>query len=349
VVMPPARIRPTPTPPPDAPAGPLRPETCGPDLPAAGDEKLNSGDRRGGLGFRNDICKNWKSPSYCFGGVLGDNGGGGQGFAVKYLNRNVGEGERGTNERKINIFWGRTNTVKLIKKKGREETENAILIYPGLGVWNPNGKTWWWCGGETVRPSSGYGRLRGLYDNPPLYNNNTAWIAFQISVLDVKLSKYNVVTLPRTKRSDLVYRVAANYGGMYEIRVSTSFPGSKAIGPLTYQVPEQLQPFKVRVTVNKDDDAFMIYWAEPYIPLSIGRYYYQVFVYPGRDLEAPYEKYYVTRPVMVYKGERGEYSFSVNFASSDRKYVSPVTAPIYANLNGEVYTLNATFAETPDR
>lgn len=72
-------------------------------------------------------------------------------------------------------------------------------------------------------------------------------------------------------------------------------------------------------------------------------------MYPGQDLEAPYEKYYVTRPVMVYKGERGEYSFSVNLATNDRKHVSQVTTPVYANLNGESYELNTTFTEIPDR
>ncbi|XP_030747173.1 uncharacterized protein LOC115875802 isoform X2 [Sitophilus oryzae] len=179
--------------------------------------------------------------------------------------------------------------------------------------------------------------------------NVVAPIGYVLSIFDKKLVKYKVMTLARTKRSDLVHRMPVNYGDMYEIRVSTNFPGSKAVGPFFYEVPQALQPFKLKVTVNKDDDAFLIYWKEPYVPLTIGRYYYQVFVYPGRDLEAPYEKYYVTRPVMVYKGERGEYSFSVNFASSDRKHVSAVTTPVYANLNGEVYELNATFTETPDR
>ncbi|XP_050297320.1 uncharacterized protein LOC126736811 [Anthonomus grandis grandis] len=174
-------------------------------------------------------------------------------------------------------------------------------------------------------------------------------IGYVVSAMDKKTLKYTVVTLPKTKRSDLIYRMPVEYNDSFEIRVSTTFPGSKAASPLTYQVPKPLQPYKVKVTINQEEGAFLIYWAEPFIPLSIGRYYYQVFVYPGQDLEAPYEKYYVTRPVMVYKGERGEYSFSVNFASNDRKHVGDITKPIYANLNGESYELNATFTETPDR
>ncbi|KAL1502155.1 hypothetical protein ABEB36_007342 [Hypothenemus hampei] len=172
---------------------------------------------------------------------------------------------------------------------------------------------------------------------------------YVVSVLNKKTSKYKVFTLPKTKRSDLIYRLPVEYGDSYEIRISTTFPGSKAVGPLNYTVPQPLQPFKLKVTVNQDDYAFLIYWSEPFVPLSIGRYYYQVFVYPGQDLEAPYEKYYVTRPVMVYKGDIGEYSFCVNLATYDRKHVSQVTAPVYANLNGETYELNATFTETPDR
>ncbi|CAG9761586.1 unnamed protein product [Ceutorhynchus assimilis] len=174
-------------------------------------------------------------------------------------------------------------------------------------------------------------------------------IGYVVSIFDKKISKYKVITLPKTKRSDLVYRLPVHYGDGYEIRVSTTFPGSKAVGPLDYRVPEPLQPYKLKVTVNQEDAAFLIYWTEPFVPLTIGRYYYQVFVYPGQDLEAPYEKYYVTRPVMVYKGERGEYSFCVNLATNDRKHVSNATKPVYANLNGESYELNATFTETPDR
>lgn len=58
--------------------------------------------------------------------------------------------------------------------------------------------------------------------------------------------------------------------------MSSTFPGSKAVGPVEYQVPAPLQPFKVKVTVNQEDGAFVVYWAEPFVPLMIGRYYYQV-------------------------------------------------------------------------
>lgn len=67
-----------------------------------------------------------------------------------------------------------------------------------------------------------------------------------------------------------------DYQDEFEIRVSTSFPGSKAAGPVSYKVPEPLQPFKVRVTVNQTEESFMIYWAPPFVPLSFGRFYYQV-------------------------------------------------------------------------
>lgn len=66
-------------------------------------------------------------------------------------------------------------------------------------------------------------------------------------------------------------------------------------------------------------------------------------------MDAPYEKYYVTRPAMYYKGDRPENTFAVNLATYDRKHVSKVTPPLYANLNGESFVLNATFSETPDR
>ncbi|XP_066157455.1 uncharacterized protein [Euwallacea fornicatus] len=172
---------------------------------------------------------------------------------------------------------------------------------------------------------------------------------YVISILDKKSSKYAVITVPKSKRSDLVYKLPVSYGDSYEIRVSSAFPGSKAVGPVAYVVPEPLQPYRLKATVNQEEGAFLIYWAEPFVPLSIGRHYYQVFVYPGQDLEAPYEKYYVTRPVMVYKGDLSEYTFCVNLATHDRKHVSRVTALLYANLNGEIYVLNETLSEAPDR
>uniref|UniRef100_A0AAR5PE66 Fibronectin type-III domain-containing protein n=1 Tax=Dendroctonus ponderosae TaxID=77166 RepID=A0AAR5PE66_DENPD len=109
----------------------------------------------------------------------------------------------------------------------------------------------------------------------------TAPVGYVVSVLDKKLAKYKVLTLPPTQRSDLVYRLPVQYDDILEIRVSSTFPGSKAVGPVEYQVPAQLQPFKVRVTVNEEDGAFVIYWAEPFVPLMVGRYYYQLIHLTG--------------------------------------------------------------------
>ncbi|XP_060536142.1 uncharacterized protein LOC132708052 isoform X3 [Cylas formicarius] len=174
-------------------------------------------------------------------------------------------------------------------------------------------------------------------------------VGYVLSVFEKNMSRYKIITFPPNKRTDLIYKLGVSYGDEYEVRVSNNFPGAKAVGPMMYKVPAFLQPFKVKVAVNAEEGAFMIYWEEPFVPIRVGSYYYQVFVYPGQDVTAPYEKYYVTRPVMVYKGEIGAYSFSVNLASQDRKHISPVTTPVYANLNGESFELNVTLPEIPDR
>ncbi|XP_060536140.1 uncharacterized protein LOC132708052 isoform X2 [Cylas formicarius] len=96
-----------------------------------------------------------------------------------------------------------------------------------------------------------------------------------LSVFEKNMSRYKIITFPPNKRTDLIYKLGVSYGDEYEVRVSNNFPGAKAVGPMMYKVPAFLQPFKVKVAVNAEEGAFMIYWEEPFVPIRVGSYYYQ--------------------------------------------------------------------------
>lgn len=157
---------------------------------------------------------------------------------------------------------------------------------------------------------------------------------FQISAFEKHTSRYVIVTLPRTTQADFIYNLKVNYDEKFNVKLSTTVPKSKTTETVTYTVPGFLQPYRVKITSNPDG-AFMIYWAEPYVPYYIDRYYYQVNIYPGVNISTNVEKYYVTRPVIIYKGNESVYTFIVGFVSHDRQHRSLFTRPIVASLNGE--------------
>lgn len=100
----------------------------------------------------------------------------------------------------------------------------------------------------------------------------------QLSALENKSSENKIVTLPATKVVDFLYHFKVKYGDQYDIKVSTKYPGSKATKVINYQVPDFLQPFKVRITANAEEGAFMIYWMEPFVPPYVNKIYYEVRV-----------------------------------------------------------------------
>lgn len=59
------------------------------------------------------------------------------------------------------------------------------------------------------------------------------------------------------------------------------------------------------------------------------------------NVSTSYEKYYVTRPVLIYKGNESLYTFSIGLVSYDGQYRSMLTPPIVADLYGDVHELNS--------
>nr|XP_023028195.1 uncharacterized protein LOC111516249 [Leptinotarsa decemlineata] len=164
-------------------------------------------------------------------------------------------------------------------------------------------------------------------------------IGYVISAFERSSSRYTIVTLPASKRVDYVHHFKVNYGAKFDIKVSTNVAGSQASETVTYKVPNFLQPYKVRVTSNPDG-AFMIYWKEPFVSYYIDRVYYEVYVYSGTNISSNYEKYYVTRPVLVYKGNESRYTFSVGLVSYDGQYRSLLTDPIVADVYGDIHEIS---------
>ncbi|XP_050504566.1 uncharacterized protein LOC114337879 [Diabrotica virgifera virgifera] len=162
-------------------------------------------------------------------------------------------------------------------------------------------------------------------------------IGYVVSVFDHETSHYTIVTLPASRRVDFIHHFKAYYGAKFDIKVSTNFPGSKATETVTYKVPNFLQPYKVRISSNQSAGAFMIYWKEPYVPYFIDRLYYEVYIYKGFNTSKNFEKFYVTRPVFIYKGNESEYTFRVGSVSYDHEYRSMLTNPIFADVYGEVH------------
>lgn len=151
------------------------------------------------------------------------------------------------------------------------------------------------------------------------------------------------LTLPRTQRADYIYPLKVMYGAKFDIKVSTNYPGAKTTESQTFKVPGFLQPYKVKITTNPDDGAFLIYWSEPYVPYYVGRYYYEVYVYRGAGVSSDYDKFYVTRPVITHKGEDNVYTFIIGLVSVDQRYRSLLTNPIVATSNGDTTELSIGF------
>ncbi|KAG5877924.1 hypothetical protein JTB14_012002 [Gonioctena quinquepunctata] len=163
----------------------------------------------------------------------------------------------------------------------------------------------------------------------------------QISAFQPESSRYKIITLPASKKVDFVHHFKVDYGVKFDTKVSTNFAGSQPTEIVTYNVPNFLQPYKVRVTSNPDG-AFMIYWNEPFVPHYIDRVYYEVYVYRGTNISSNYEKYYVTRSVLVYKGNESQYTFSVGLVSYDGQYRSLLTDPLVADVYGDVHKISIT-------
>ncbi|XP_056638824.1 uncharacterized protein LOC130446532 isoform X2 [Diorhabda sublineata] len=64
---------------------------------------------------------------------------------------------------------------------------------------------------------------------------------------------------------------------------------------------------------------------------------YVVYIYKSLNTSDVFEKYYVTRPVLIYKGDEPQYMFRVGSVSYDGQYRSVLTDPLVADVYGEVH------------
>ena len=148
-----------------------------------------------------------------------------------------------------------------------------------------------------------------------------------------------LITHPRTTSADLAQTLRVIYGKSYDIKVATDVVGSQPTAIVSYKVPHFLQPYKVRLT-SRTDGAFMMYWREPHVPYYVGPYYYEVYVYPGRELGAKPQIYETDRPIFQMQGNQSEYTFMVGLRSEDGAFKSYFTQPVAQNLLGENFTLS---------
>ncbi|XP_056638823.1 uncharacterized protein LOC130446532 isoform X1 [Diorhabda sublineata] len=162
-------------------------------------------------------------------------------------------------------------------------------------------------------------------------------IGYVISLFDHETTHYTIITLPPSNRVDFSHPFQTYYGAKFDIKVSSNFPGSEATKIVTYKVPNFLEPYKVKISTNLEAGAFMLYWKEPYVPSFIDRLYYEVYIYKSLNTSDVFEKYYVTRPVLIYKGDEPQYMFRVGSVSYDGQYRSVLTDPLVADVYGEVH------------
>lgn len=151
-----------------------------------------------------------------------------------------------------------------------------------------------------------------------------------------------LITHPLTTAIDLAQTLRVIYGKSYDIKVATDVVGSEPTAIVSYKVPHFLQPYKVRLT-SRPEGAFVMYWREPYVPYFVGDFFYEVYVYPGRGLDAKPEIYATDRPVFQLQGNQSEYTFMVGLRSGDGEFKSYLTEPIAINLLGENETLSVSW------
>lgn len=170
-----------------------------------------------------------------------------------------------------------------------------------------------------------------------ILNNASYKIHFllQVTILEKNPSRLTIISEPPTTAVDLSQFVRVNYGKSYDVKVAVAGVKSNATTAIvSYKVPHFLQPYKVRLT-SQPDGTFMMYWREPFVPYYVGIYFYQIYVYPGRDLTRQHFTFNVNKPIFTFKGNLPEYTFMVGLRSKDGAFKSYLTDPIAKALDGE--------------
>ncbi|XP_023026610.2 sortilin-related receptor [Leptinotarsa decemlineata] len=117
----------------------------------------------------------------------------------------------------------------------------------------------------------------------------------------------------RVSGNSLSYRVFnVSYGGIYNVRVATDYPGATYSKPVTYEAPPILPPFETSVSLE-NNGSYKVSWLERKLPNNIGKYFYEVLVQEGNSLNETYaQKFVVDKPPFFYTNSSHQtYTFAV--------------------------------------
>ncbi|XP_044265307.1 uncharacterized protein LOC123011757 [Tribolium madens] len=166
-------------------------------------------------------------------------------------------------------------------------------------------------------------------------------LGYLVTIHEVDSPRMMLITHPLTTSVELAQTLRVIHGKTYEIKVATDMVGSQPTDVVSFKVPHFLQPYNVRLT-SRPDGAFVMYWREPFVPYFVDDFYYEVYVYPGRDLQGKAMIYPTERPVFQFQGNQSEYTFMVGLRSGDGEFKSYLTDPVAINLLGDNVTLSVT-------
>ncbi|EFA06595.2 hypothetical protein TcasGA2_TC009509 [Tribolium castaneum] len=164
-------------------------------------------------------------------------------------------------------------------------------------------------------------------------------LGYLVTVHEKNSPRMMLITHPFTTSVELAQTLRVVYGKSYDIKVATDVVGSQPTETVSFKVPHFLQPYKVRLT-SRPEGAFVMYWREPFVPYFVDDFFYEVYVYPGRDLQGKAQIYATERPVFQFQGNQSEYTFMVGLRSGDGEFKSYLTDPVAINLLGENVTLS---------
>ncbi|XP_046665505.1 sortilin-related receptor-like isoform X3 [Homalodisca vitripennis] len=110
-------------------------------------------------------------------------------------------------------------------------------------------------------------------------------IAYEITIMEVNLDQKASYTNMPTSEVDLQHTFFIQYGGRYNVCVSTSVMGS-AEGPCVEYWARQLPPPHQLQVLQETNGSYVLYWRQDQLPanLSSNDYHYVVLVSPGSSL-----------------------------------------------------------------
>uniref|UniRef100_A0A1Y1LMI9 Sortilin-related receptor n=1 Tax=Photinus pyralis TaxID=7054 RepID=A0A1Y1LMI9_PHOPY len=148
-------------------------------------------------------------------------------------------------------------------------------------------------------------------------------VGYIITILDKLTNEVVNHNKLESKDIELSSTFRVTYGGVYDIKVSTSIVGAIYTHPVTYYAPPIPPPRGLRVFLERNG-SYILNWQEREIPSEIGSHKYEIFVSKGDMLNtSSASKFVVLKPPFLFENDDAPsmYTFGVQIVS-ERGYRS---------------------------